>query len=42
MNREIDVPDRPVWLGPQFGCQAHQLGLDLIPLDGHRGAVDCG
>ena len=26
-------------LGPEIGCQAHQLGLDLIPLDGHGGAV---
>ena len=33
MNRDTEVPDTPVWWA-QVGCQAHQLGLDLVPLDG--------
>ena len=44
VGRAVDEPadrrGRHVAWRTQFGCQPRQLVLDLVPFDGHRGAVD--
>ena len=39
MNRR-DRRRRHLTVGAQIRCQPHQLGFDLVPLDGHRSMFD--